>query len=96
MKQLGQQLQIVKYNCNGLETKIEELDSVIEKFSNFFLKNDRNSCAICLEKYDDKKRIECTLLCGHRSCFECLNKLPYKNCPTCRKAFTNQQIIKLF
>ncbi|CBY38342.1 unnamed protein product [Oikopleura dioica] len=49
-----------------------------------------------MEKYDEEKRIECTLLCGHRSCFECLNKLPNKNCPTCRKAFTNEQIIKLF
>ncbi|CBY37725.1 unnamed protein product [Oikopleura dioica] len=98
LQQLGDHLQIVKYNCKAeaIETVSEELDSFIEKFSNFFPKNDRNSCAICLEKYDDKKRIECTLLCGHRSCFECLTQLPNKNCPTCRKAFTNEQIIKLF
>ncbi|CBY10828.1 unnamed protein product [Oikopleura dioica] len=97
-QQLGDHLQIVKYNCKAeaIETVSEELDSFIEKFSTFFPKNDRNSCAICLEKYDDKKRIECTLLCGHRSCFECLTQLPNKNCPTCRKAFTNEQIIKLF
>jgi len=97
-KQLGEDLQIVKYNCKpeAIETVKEDLDSFIEKFSNFFPKNDRNSCTICLEEYDDKKRIECTLLCGHRSCFECLTQLPNKNCPTCRKAFTNEQIIKLF
>ncbi|CBY19974.1 unnamed protein product [Oikopleura dioica] len=91
-------LQKVKRNSSAeaIETVSEELDSFIEKYSNFFPKNDRNSCAVCLEKYDDKKRIECTLLCGHRSCFECLTQLPNENCPTCRKAFTNEQIIKLF
>ncbi|CBY17788.1 unnamed protein product [Oikopleura dioica] len=93
----------MKKRCKDptIDTVRGELDSFIKKFTNFFpikqpVNEDRNSCAICMEKYDDKKCIECTLLCGHRSCFECLNKLPNKQCPMCQKAFTNDQIIKLF
>ncbi|CAG5111119.1 Oidioi.mRNA.OKI2018_I69.chr2.g5453.t1.cds [Oikopleura dioica] len=56
----------------------------------------RSSCKVCLEVYNGTIRQECALQCGHRSCFRCLNSLPRKICPICRKAFTAEQILKLF
>ncbi|CAG5089002.1 Oidioi.mRNA.OKI2018_I69.PAR.g12045.t1.cds [Oikopleura dioica] len=58
--------------------------------------SERSSCKVCLETYNGKDHQECTLQCGHRSCFKCLAGLFQKFCPVCRAAFKDDQIIKLY
>jgi len=58
--------------------------------------NNRRECQICLEEFNNDERKESVLYCGHRACFKCLNSLPKKLCPICRKEFTAKQIIKFF
>lgn len=48
-----------------------------------------NLCKICF-----MRPVNATLVpCGHRFCYECANKMK-KECPLCRKAFT--QVIKTY
>ena len=65
-------------------------------FTIFLVPSERSSCKVCLETYNGKDHQECTLQCGHRSCFKCLTSLFQKFCPVCRAGFTNHQIIKLY
>ena len=55
-----------------------------------------SKCSICFEKYDRQKHQRaCITLCGHQFCFACISKLS-GTCPTCRKPFKKDKIIKLF
>jgi hypothetical protein len=50
---------------------------------------DELECPVCLEIFDTP-----TILpnCGHSFCEHCLNELPSKQCPSCRKPFDQDQV----
>jgi len=77
-------------NC---ESNINENENFCDKhiFINRFF-NEIKECCICYEIID--KTIEIPVECGHIFHKNCLTELKNKNCPLCKKEFTN--IEKLF
>jgi len=54
------------------------------------------SCSICFEKYEDPKRQETSLPCGHKFCYPCVTHFYGYTCPKCRQVFDWDKIIKNF
>jgi len=53
--------------------------------------SDDDSCIVCMEN----ERNCVILVCGHLGlCLECASK--YNSCPLCRRAYTREQVIKVF
>jgi len=48
----------------------------------------KNSCQICMERYDHSKFKPYNLCCPHTFCLNCVNKI--EKCPVCCKAVTNK------
>lgn len=75
-----------------LQDTVAQKDAVIENFG---------TCQICFENYDYRERHRSILsLCGHVLCFSCATTISEhkdgKTCPTCRKSFMPEHIIKIF
>lgn len=76
-------IKMIKTGFNGAEKKEEE-------------NNDDNTCSICFEKYDKgKHQRSCITVCGHQFCNNCIYSFS-GTCPTCRKPFKKDKIVKLF
>ena len=57
---------------------------------------DDNHCSICFEKYNkEKHQRACIVTCGHQFCHPCIQILS-GTCPSCRKTFKKDKIIKLY
>lgn len=58
--------------------------------------NDDSQCSICFERYNkEKHQRACIVSCGHQFCHPCILQLS-GTCPSCRKTFKKDKIIKLF
>lgn len=76
-------IKMIKTGFNVNEKKEEE-------------KDDDSSCSICFEKYEKgKHQRSCITLCGHQFCNHCIYSFS-GTCPTCRKPFKKDKIVKLF
>ncbi|XP_052132589.1 uncharacterized protein LOC113217115 [Frankliniella occidentalis] len=45
-------------------------------------------CDLCTEHFDGAERVPKSLPCGHMVCLQCLRRLFYCRCPTCRRDFS--------
>ncbi|CAG5082582.1 Oidioi.mRNA.OKI2018_I69.PAR.g10161.t1.cds [Oikopleura dioica] len=75
---------------------VENLKFSVQAAHDLLTYAERPTCNVCFESFNDNDRQESTLLCGHVACYSCLAKLLQKHCPTCRKAYTAEQIIRLY
>ena len=76
-------IKMIKTGFNVAEKKEEE-------------NNEDNTCNICFEKYDKgKHQRSCITVCGHQFCNNCIYSFS-GTCPTCRKPFKKDKIVKLF
>ncbi|CAG5084874.1 Oidioi.mRNA.OKI2018_I69.PAR.g10758.t1.cds [Oikopleura dioica] len=91
-----EELQIERKNLEeeSLTTNVELLTLTTE-ICGKDVKN-KFSCEVCFEAYNATDHIEIAIPCGHRFCLGCLNLMEEKICPTCRNAFNDDQMIKLF
>ena len=58
--------------------------------------NEMHQCGICFALYDEDHPEGVIITCKHKFCFDCITKLPKKECPKCNKRFTDDDVIKLF
>ncbi|CBY43707.1 unnamed protein product [Oikopleura dioica] len=79
------------------EDKDEELN-ILRKKVEYFESSAKGECSICFVAYSKTSK-KCCLQCGHQFCLSCLKNMMQRlnfNCPTCRKDFSEEEIIKLF
>ena len=82
-----------------LLSKFEKMDKNIIPKEKRFDQND--TCTICIEELKSKKQLAFLLKCKHMFCKNCIEMWQAKkitdnespNCPTCRKDFTNDDIL---
>ena len=82
--------------ADSIETQKGKL--ILSPFQTLILSKDKPSCSVCYEEYTTERQ-ESALPCGHRFCFLCIKswlKSRGRDCPTCRKKFSEKQVYKLF
>ncbi|CAG5102525.1 Oidioi.mRNA.OKI2018_I69.chr1.g341.t1.cds [Oikopleura dioica] len=96
LKSTGESFDINKKTNSGMINKKTTAQEEFKKQETLEKKNAlTRECKICCENFDEI-RFECVLLCGHRFCKICIQEMPQKFCPVCRKGYRPEQAIKLF
>jgi len=83
----------MKEDNSDLETDEEMKNSKKKKIDE---EEDKLTCKICLEKFDDEHIEAAIIPCGHKFCYRCLDSIAPYNCPTCRAKFTMRKVYKLY
>ncbi|CAG5091109.1 Oidioi.mRNA.OKI2018_I69.PAR.g12859.t1.cds [Oikopleura dioica] len=58
--------------------------------------NEKPSCKVCFFPFDNDHPEAVIIPCGHKACFNCISKLPEKDCPSCRAKFSDENVYKVY
>ena len=90
----SQRLEIQKLRTKNQGDEVNQLKEEVK----YLRASAKGECSICFLPYS-KTAEKCCLHCGHQFCLSCIEQMMKHlkfECPTCRKDFQEDEIIKLF